>query len=440
MIKILPFNLKKVTIFAALLLLQYSTSANPSSDCSYMWISQSSGTTNILYSVEAVSDLICWASGANATVIRTTDGGITWLNANPNPGVLTGNLINIEATDANNAWTTRFQGTATYIYKTTNGGASWIQVHVQNGGYIFGIHMLSQTHGFAFGDPIGYKWQISVTTNGGFNWSLLPTSPTATAGNQGFPDCFQVSLPYIWFGSYPGQIFRSTDGGNNWSVHNTPGIASVFDIHFISPSLGFASSINMVKSTDTGSTYQPHPVMGSGNIDAIEGFGNNVWYVRGSGIYRSSDSGNNWILEYNTGITQQDIDLPDSNGACLTGWVVGYGGTITKLTTSPVGISNNNYNIPNEYSLEQNYPNPFNPVTTITYSIPQASHVIISLYDVTGKKINGIVDEYKNAGTYNINFDASHLSSGMYFYRLEARQAGSSKGGFSVSKKMMLVK
>lgn len=429
-----PFRIKKAVIIAALLY-QFIPSifANPSTECNYTWVLQTSGTAQTLYSVEAVNESICWAAGANGTVRRTTDGGATWLNGNPNPGIITGNIKNIEAIDANNAWVTTSPGIMTYIYLTTNGGNNWIQVYSQNGGYINGIHMISETNGFAFGDPIAFIWRILVTTNGGLNWTQLATSPLAGSSSQGFNNCFQVTPPYIWFGSYPGQIFRSTNNGINWSFHYTPGIVSVFAIHFNSPSLGFASSISMVKSTDAGSTYISHPTAGLGNINGIEGSGNNLWYLRGTSIYKSTNGGDNWILDYSTTYTQLDIDFPDSINGCLLGWSVGNGGSISKMTEAPVGISSSNNGIPNEYTLEQNYPNPFNPVTTINYSIPKACHVQITLYDVTGKKITGIVDEYKPAGTYSINFDASHLASGMYFYRIEA-------GDFAAVKKMMLVK
>ncbi|MEJ5305262.1 MAG: YCF48-related protein [Ignavibacteria bacterium] len=90
-------------------------------------------------------------------------------------------------------------------------------------------------------------------------------------------------------------------------------------------------------------------------------------------------------------------------------------------------------NIVYDFALYQNYPNPFNPVTTIKFSIPEASNVKLSLYDVLGRKVKILVDEKLNAGIYTFNFDGSELASGIYIYRLEA--------GKNVSiKKMMLLK
>ena len=92
----------------------------------------------------------------------------------------------------------------------------------------------------------------------------------------------------------------------------------------------------------------------------------------------------------------------------------------------------NNF-IPKEYLLSQNYPNPFNPSTTIKYSIPNASKAIIKIYDVLGNEIETLVNEYKPAGTYELNWYAANLPSGVYFYRLQA-------GSFVETKKMILIK
>lgn len=89
--------------------------------------------------------------------------------------------------------------------------------------------------------------------------------------------------------------------------------------------------------------------------------------------------------------------------------------------------------LPRTYELSQNYPNPFNPVTTIRYQLPNAGNVRLMLYDVIGREIKMLVDEYKSAGVYEVRFDASDLASGVYFYRIKS-------GTFSDLKKMILLK
>ena len=86
-----------------------------------------------------------------------------------------------------------------------------------------------------------------------------------------------------------------------------------------------------------------------------------------------------------------------------------------------------------KFTLEQNYPNPFNPTTTIKYSVPKLSFITLKIYDVLGSEVALLVNEEKRVGTYELKWDAANLSSGVYFYRLQA-------GSFVETKSMLLVK
>lgn len=101
--------------------------------------------------------------------------------------------------------------------------------------------------------------------------------------------------------------------------------------------------------------------------------------------------------------------------------------------SSPTGAEEDNLNIINEYSLSQNYPNPFNPVTYIRYEIPEASLVTIKVYDISGKEIMSLVNEIKNYGRYEVQFNADNLSTGVFYYKLTA-------GNFTQVRKMILIK
>ncbi|MBX7042830.1 MAG: T9SS type A sorting domain-containing protein [Ignavibacteria bacterium] len=93
--------------------------------------------------------------------------------------------------------------------------------------------------------------------------------------------------------------------------------------------------------------------------------------------------------------------------------------------------------VPASFRLSQNYPNPFNPSTTINYDLPYDSRVNITLFDISGRQVANVVSDYKPAGYHTVTFNASALSSGTYFYRIDASGSGSS---FTDTKKMMLVK
>ena len=93
-----------------------------------------------------------------------------------------------------------------------------------------------------------------------------------------------------------------------------------------------------------------------------------------------------------------------------------------------VGVS-----MPLIYELSQNYPNPFNPVTTISYAVPNASKVEITIYDIRGRMVKTLLDTYKEPGRYTVRFDGKPFSSGLYIYRLKS-------GDFITQRKMLLVK
>lgn len=98
-------------------------------------------------------------------------------------------------------------------------------------------------------------------------------------------------------------------------------------------------------------------------------------------------------------------------------------------------------NIPNDFNLEQNYPNPFNPTTKISWSVPFSAHQTLKIYDVLGNEIITLVDEYRTAGKYEIEFDAKDLSSGVYFYKLQVNNSSEKTGqSFIKTKKMILTK
>jgi hypothetical protein len=99
----------------------------------------------------------------------------------------------------------------------------------------------------------------------------------------------------------------------------------------------------------------------------------------------------------------------------------------------PTGIEPLGQGIPREYKLSQNYPNPFNPTTKISFALPKAGNVELSVYDLLGREVSTLVNEFKTPGSYTINFNASSLASGVYFYTIKS-------GDFTDTKKMVLIK
>ena len=124
----------------------------------------------------------------------------------------------------------------------------------------------------------------------------------------------------------------------------------------------------------------------------------------------------------------------NSTGCTMTGGAAQSSRPNTCFTmTTMTGTVNNVFELPKSYSLSQNYPNPFNPVTKINFALPKLGFATLKVYDVLGREVSILVNEMKQAGSYSVDFDASQLSSGVYFYRLES-------GAFSDIKRMILIK
>jgi hypothetical protein len=119
----------------------------------------------------------------------------------------------------------------------------------------------------------------------------------------------------------------------------------------------------------------------------------------------------------------QSISL--TGGNAIIDWVQLVRRMVTSINERP--------EIPGEFSLSQNYPNPFNPATKINFSIAKPSNVKLTVFNVLGQRVTTLVNQFMNAGAFTVDFDASHLASGVYIYKLEA-------GDFKVNKKMMLLK
>ena len=157
-------------------------------------------------------------------------------------------------------------------------------------------------------------------------------------------------------------------------------------------------------------------------------------HVSDSGLVRFRKSGVSLGSNTTHTIEPNWDDLQESLLTVLVD--VGNNGTIDdtlKLQNELTGIHDHGSLIPSEYKLYQNYPNPFNPLTTIVFDLPKASLVTLKVYNILGQEVATLVNEKREAGSYEVEFDGSKLTSGVYFYRLGA-------GEFVSVKKLMLMK
>ena len=114
------------------------------------------------------------------------------------------------------------------------------------------------------------------------------------------------------------------------------------------------------------------------------------------------------------GIVTLYLTVADDHSASTNGFF------IVKVLADPSGIDDFDFSgIPDQYSLDQNYPNPFNPVTNIKFSLPKSGHVKIEIYNILGQHVASVLNEFKSVGYHIVQFDASHLPSGTYFYHIQ---------------------
>ena len=301
--------------------------------CSFTCTPQTSGTTSLLQAVSTVNNLVGWVGGAAATVRRTTDGGTTWTNGNSNPGVITGDIYSMYATDANNCLCTTSPA-ATFIYRTTNGGANWTQVFTQAGGFIDAIVMTSPLLGFAYGDPVSARWSLWRTTNGGASWDstlmYVPQAGTEAGWNNGM----KVVGTNIWFGTSNTRVYHSTNAGLTWTFGATTGDANSYCLQFNSLTEGLSGGALLSKTTNGGTSYSTITAPGTGNITGLSGGSTtDYFYSRGNNIYMTTNSGTTFTTAFTGTQALWGVDCQTVTG-CPRGWAVGATGSPPRWVVS----------------------------------------------------------------------------------------------------------
>ncbi|MBZ0202236.1 MAG: T9SS type A sorting domain-containing protein [Ignavibacteria bacterium] len=401
------------------------------------WSEQASGLVTQLTSVSASSENNAWACGYSGRVLRTIDGGMNWVsvNAAPIPGTL--NLHSIFAIDSLTALVAG-SGTSSFLFRTSNGGATWQQVFTETGGFINSVQMGNTFAGFMVGDPVGGRWSLWGTTDGGVTWDsssfYLPQAGSETGYNNSF--FFDVSAG-VWFGTTNTRVYKTLTLVS-WAPQTTTGQTDSYAIWFNNPLIGMTGGTGMLVTSNGGTTWQNtlSPLPGTAVISGITGSGNMYLATRqATQIYITNNIGLTWSQSYNAPAGNfRHITKDRTSG--LTFYAVRSNGGISKgqITTGIEPIGNT---IPDYYSLGQNYPNPFNPVTNIKFNIPVGNgrdrSVKLIVYDAIGREVKTLVDENIPAGEYEVNFDGSSLASGTYYYTMFA-------GDFVQTKKMILVK
>ncbi len=184
-------------------------------------------------------------------------------------------------------------------------------------------------------------------------------------------------------------------------------------------------NVDSVHEEDTVDAYGNMKLPGGITVPALRIKKDIRYYVKASNYY-SRLIVYNYLSTNGTGVTvSADTTSPDTGVVKVVG--------ITYVISDLTDVKQAHNTIPENFNLEQNYPNPFNPSTTINYEIPQSSLVSIKVYDDLGREVATLVNGQKSTGNYTVEFNASNLASGIYFYRMQA-------GNFLSTKKLILLK
>ncbi len=419
-----------------------------------------------------------WAVGSGGVTIYSEDEGETWHAANQIP--------------SSSLWTSYYDGnnfiaTGGYgglIIFSTDRGNTWNPVYAFSDGAcpsIQGIYFLNNSVGYLARN----NRMVSKTTDGGYTWHTIMKDTTDTRVNNYAVQFLDENIGYVTgkFGSHVSAFYKTTDGGATWDAQIGTLSEQINDLHFWNVNNGIVcgNDLLIALTTDGGSTWTNATINGAldadDDIDGIYFYDENYGLAYGDELFKTTDGGHTWeyvstdpyIFDINSasiletpqhwmvvgsnrvlettdaGTSWSDIaDLSvitcnqlytsflDVNGYY---WVTGGTSEIYK-TVNPVKVEEEAEKV-TDFTLSQNYPNPFNPTTSIKFSIPVSGKVSLKVYDILGSEIATLINKNMEKGVYKVSFDASQLSSGVYFYKLEETTDFSN---FSSIKKMILIK
>jgi photosystem II stability/assembly factor-like uncharacterized protein len=425
-------------------------------------------------SLSMVSATTGYAAGEDHRVMKTTNGGATWFRVT-DPATTTSDLETVSFVDVNTGYVFGASGAG---FKTTDGGTTWTPLTTTITGIIYGSHFLDAQTGFI----VGASGNGRKTTDGGTTFTTMTTDMATSA----IYSIYMVDANIGYLCGSTGKVRKTTDGGTTWTnvdVGNTS--PTLYQVEFKDENYGMTvGSVGRTYYTSNGGTTWNYENTSMSTIyglsiektsaDTSAAFiaGTNAYIMRNHKViipvelasFTASVNGDDvtlsWITatELNNSGFQVERKTGEENWVEL-GFVQGKGTTTeTQVYTfidKDLISGKYNYRIkqidfngshkyydlneeveiaaPNSYDLSQNYPNPFNPTTKIKYSVPVEGFVNIAVFNILGEKVANLVNSIQKAGKYELSFDATNLSSGMYIYRMES-------GNYVSIKKMMILK
>ncbi len=390
------------------------------------WYQLTSGTNQSFSSVHFTSANTGYVAGENGRILKTTNGGLNWVTQ---ASGTTNGLGSICFTNDSTGYILGGANNLCIILKTTNGGLNWVQ-QFSGTNPLGSIYFVDSNTGYGVG-----SYTFAKTTNSGINWYFQSNSYYGLS-NIYFTD---ANTGYVC--GTDGRIMKTISGGFSWNTLVSNTNLYLYSVFFPNAATGYIAGGGLIfpnfwniilKTTNSGNTWTNQVFSGS-SLYTI--FFNNADTGYAAGEYgrilKTTNGGVNWISQISsTGSYLTEIFFYDLN----TGYCVGGYGVILKTTNGGLtGLEPLSNEIPENYKLHQNYPNPFNPSTKIKIQLKDAGLAQLVIYDVLGRKVETLVNGVLKQGTYEVDFDGSNFTSGVFFYKLES-------GFFSETKKMILIR
>jgi ligand-binding sensor domain-containing protein len=367
-----------------------------------------------------------WGGG----IFLSTDNGTSWSAVNTG---LT--CLYIEA--LTQSGTNLLAGTyGSGIFLSTNNGTSWTETKVGPASSQISPQSVRFVKNFTrSGTNIFARTGagIFLSADSGMSWSSTgevgDNGPLAVMGN------------YLFTGTVGRGVLHSENNGISWTAVNSgllyPYVSAlaVIDTNLFAGTYGCGVFLSTNKGAkwiqaNVGMMNLRYPQQNADLVNALAVSGKNLFAGTGCGVFISTNNGMNWE---SVGLKNSYVVALAVVGPNLFAGVHGDGiwmrplALITGVTTDP------STDVPAHCSLEQNYPDPFNPSTTISFSLPGRSYVSLKVYDIMGREVATILSEELPAGHYARTWNAARVSSGVYFYRMQA-------GAFNQTKKFVLLK
>ena len=331
------------------------------------WTKLNSPTNLKIENIFCVDSINCWAAGDSGLIIHTSDGGQTWEVQNSGVSEL---IQDIFFMDKNIGWavSTRFDSLyGSYILYTTNAGLIWEKTFFEIENKFFQtIYFLDSLNGFVAGGP---SEAFYITSDGGISWNSTQQDSSIYSSLPVLKIVFYSKQYGIACGGridLMGVIWKTTDGGLNWSSQNQcceplRGIYFIDSLNILGVGGDYEYGTSISRTTDAGENWSYELLSFLGTATALSFRTKNEAWACAPGENKfivSADSGKTWIgISTINNSTIYDLVFTDS----LNGFAVGDSGVILKYSKYITNIDHNVY-YPSTVTLFQNYPNPFNPV------------------------------------------------------------------------------